>query len=55
MPRSAATDSSHSSKFLVSTTRLGPAPGGQDHGPVVPLSVLTTSGQSGTSAQSSSA
>src|SRR6516165_10823469 len=54
MPRSAATDSIHSSKLLVSTMVFGPAPTGHDHGPVVPLVTLTTNGQRGTSAQSSS-
>src|SRR6202012_5984840 len=54
MPRSAATDSIHSSKFEVSTTVFGPSPAGHDQGPVVPLVVLTTSGSSGISAQSNS-
>lgn len=53
-PLSAATDSIHSSKFVVSTTVSGPEPAGQDHGPVVPLATLTTSGHRGTSAQSNS-
>jgi hypothetical protein len=54
IPRSAAMDSIHSSKFGVSITVSGPCPAGQDHGPVVPLTMLTTSGQRGISRQSSS-